>query len=143
MSSLRSFKLLIARLGWKVAPQSRGTVTLASANVSVLPVIDPGWLTSPTDQSVAVELYKKIRRIFNTNAFRAVRNNDQEYYPGLPLWMLVIPDADYILIGYSQNSDAQILSAIQNSLLTVWHASCTCAMQPKANNGVLDPYLKV
>lgn len=74
----------------KVAPQSRGSVTLASTDTQVLPVIDPGWLTSPTDQTVAIELYRKIRRIFNTTAFTEVRANDEEYFPGVYFaWSLV------------------------------------------------------
>lgn len=69
-------------LGVLVAPQSRGTVTLASSDPTVLPVIDPAWLTSPTDQKVAIEVYRKIRRIFQTAAFKAARLNDEEFYPG-------------------------------------------------------------
>jgi hypothetical protein len=66
----------------KVAPQSRGSVTLASASASTLPVIDPGFLTSPTDQTVAIEVFRKIRRIFNTTSFTSVRANDEEFFPG-------------------------------------------------------------
>lgn len=113
----------------------------------MLPIIDPGWLTSPTDQTVAIELYRKLRRIFNTTAFTEVRVNDEEYFPGT--YSTLSPHVAQCLLltvlatGYEYDSDAQILSVIQNSVMTVWHAACTCAMQPRANNGVLDPYLKV
>lgn len=75
-------KYYYSLLGTLVAPQSRGSVTLKSANPADLPIIDPGWLTSKTDQTVAIEVYKKVRRIFNTPAFKAVRNNKDEFYPG-------------------------------------------------------------
>ncbi|KZP10096.1 GMC oxidoreductase [Athelia psychrophila] len=116
----------VSLLGGLVAPQSRGTVTLASADPSALPIINPNWLTSPTDQTLAIEVYRKIRRIFNTPAFKAIRVNNEEYFPGL--------DA---------SSDSEILAVIEGSLMTLWHAACTCAMQPLDNNGVLDPYLRV
>lgn len=89
-------------------------------------MIDPKWLTDPADQAVAVELYKKIRRLFNTKSFKGVRVDDQEAYP-----------------GYDADTDEEILAVIQKSLLTVWHAASTCAMQPRDKNGVLDPYLRV
>ncbi|SCZ92617.1 BZ3500_MvSof-1268-A1-R1_Chr5-2g08035 [Microbotryum saponariae] len=113
-------------LGALVAPLSRGTVSLASADSSVYPNIDPNWITHPGDQAVAIEIFKKIRRIFNTKAFRAVRANNQEYYPGLDV-----------------QSDADILKTIQASVQTVWHAACTCAMGARSKGGVLDPYLRV
>ena len=86
-------------LGALVAPLSRGSVTLASADTSTLPIIDPNWLTNAGDQAVAIELYKKIRRLFNTNAFKTARANGDEYYP-----------------GYAASTDAQILATIQQSV---------------------------
>lgn len=55
-----------------VAPLSRGTVTLASTNADDLPIIDPGWLTSPTDQAVFVAAYKRARAAFQTKAMAPV-----------------------------------------------------------------------
>lgn len=69
--------------GALIAPQSRGTVTLASADPTVLPAIDPGFLTSKTDQTLAVEIFRKIRRIFNTPSFLAARRDKTEYFPGI------------------------------------------------------------
>ncbi|SCZ92618.1 BZ3500_MvSof-1268-A1-R1_Chr5-2g08036 [Microbotryum saponariae] len=119
-------RLFYALLGALVAPLSRGTVTLASADTKVYPKIDPNWITHPGDKAVAIEIYRKIRRIFNTRAFRAVRANDEEYYPGLNV-----------------TTNAQILQTIQASVQTVWHAACTCAMGARSKGGVLDPYLRV
>lgn len=114
-------------LGAIVAPQSRGSVTLASADAAVLPVIDPNWLTDPTDESVAVAIYKRIRAAFNTTAMRTVLADDTEYFPG--------PDVQ---------SDEQILDTVRNSLQTVWHASCTCRMgKPDDENAVVDAKARV
>ncbi|THV47530.1 hypothetical protein BGAL_0304g00010 [Botrytis galanthina] len=93
-----------------VAPLSRGTVTLASTSASDLPIINPSWLTSPTDQAVAVAAYKRTRAAF-ASKFMAPVLIGQEYFP-----------------GPSVASDAQILETIQKTLHTVWHASCTCKM---------------
>ncbi|CAD6939731.1 unnamed protein product [Tilletia controversa] len=50
-------------LGALVAPRSLGSVTLKSASMADLPVVDPAWLTDPVDQAVAVESFKRIRRV--------------------------------------------------------------------------------
>lgn len=73
--------------GALIAPVSRGTVKLASADPLVLPAIDPAFLTSKTDQTLAVEIFRKIRRIFNTPSFKSVRRDNNEYFPGQsPQW---------------------------------------------------------
>ena len=96
-----------------VAPLSRGTVSISSANVSDPPLIDPRWLTDPTDQAVAVSAYKRVRQLFATKAMAPVLAGP-EVYPGFP-----------------QNrvqSDSELLSLIKKSFNSVWHASCTCKM---------------
>jgi choline dehydrogenase len=98
-------------LGALVLPLSRGSVTITSANVKDLPSINPNWLTDPTDQSVAIAIYKRIRQAFATDAMKRGLADTREYFP-----------------GPSVQTDAQILSTIRNTLHTVWHASCTCKM---------------
>lgn len=92
------FQINICLFPLQISPQSRGSVTLASADPTVLPKIDPAWLTSPTDQTLAIEMYKKVRRIFNTTAFRAVRDNTEEFYPGAQF----LPA---IFMGFGSESD--------------------------------------
>ncbi|CAD6940966.1 unnamed protein product [Tilletia controversa] len=55
-----------------VAPRSLGSVTLKSASMADLPVVDPAWLTDPVDQAVAVEAFKRTRRIFSTKAMQKI-----------------------------------------------------------------------
>lgn len=98
-------------LGGLVAPLSRGTVKLRSADTSDLPLIDPRWLTDPTDVSVAIGLYKRLRQAFDSDAMQPVLAEDKEYFPGPGV-----------------QTDAQILQTIRNTVMTIWHASCTCRM---------------
>ncbi|KAK8075434.1 GMC oxidoreductase [Apiospora hydei] len=98
-------------LGALVAPLSRGSVTLASADTSDLPLVDPNWLTHPTDVAVAIAAYKRMRAAFAAKAMQGVLADSVEYYPGPKV-----------------QSDAEILATIRKDVMTVWHASCTCRM---------------
>ena len=109
-----------------VAPLSRGSVSISSADAAVAPVINPGWLSSATDQQVAVAAYKRARAVFQANVTKPVLIGP-EYYPGA-----------------SVSTDAQILTTIKNDAMTVWHASCTCAMGTAKNpNAVIDSTARV
>ncbi|PVI07227.1 GMC oxidoreductase [Periconia macrospinosa] len=110
-----------------VTPQSRGSVTISSADTADLPLIDPNWLTDPTDQSVAIAGYKRARQAFSTPAMQAGLADSTEYFPGPGV-----------------ATDAQILDTIRNTLQTVWHASCTCRMGKKDDpNAVVDSKARV
>jgi choline dehydrogenase-like flavoprotein len=109
-----------------VAPISRGTVTIASADTAVLPVIDPGFLSSPADQEVALAAFKRARDFFATKALKPVLIGG-EYHP-----------------GPSVVTDAQILHYIKDNVMTVWHASSTCAMGKSSNHlSVVDNHARV
>ncbi|KAM0334528.1 hypothetical protein ACHAQA_001558 [Verticillium albo-atrum] len=114
-------------LGALVAPLSRGTVTLQSADAKDLPLIDPNWLTDPTDVAVAVATYKRLRAAFASSAMKGVLADDKEYFPGPAV-----------------QTDAQILSTIRSTVMTVWHAACTCRMGKKDDPmAVVDSEAKV
>ena len=114
-------------LGAIVAPLSRGSVTINSASVDQLPSIDPGWLTDPTDQSVAIAIYKRARQAFATDAMKRGLADTREYFPGPGV-----------------QTDAQILNTIRDTLMTVWHASCTCKMgRTDDPDAVVDSKAKV
>ncbi|KAH9457984.1 hypothetical protein MJO29_005111 [Puccinia striiformis f. sp. tritici] len=118
----KEFVTILAAL---VAPQSRGTVELASDDASVPPLINPGWLTDPVDQRIAVEAFKRTREFFSAQAMQPILDGP-EYIP-----------------GPSVNSDDEILNWIRNNLMTVWHAACTCSMRTKDQGGVLDSHFRV
>lgn len=62
-------------------PLSRGTIDISSPNMADPPLIDPKWLTHPTDQAVAVAGYKRVRELFATSAMKEVVIGN-EYFPG-------------------------------------------------------------
>lgn len=91
-----------------VAPLSRGNVTIASPDTADLPVVNPNWLTHPTDQQVAIQSYHRARQFFNSTSMQPVIVGD-EVFPGMKV-----------------QTDEEILSTIMDSFNTVWHAACTC-----------------
>ncbi|KAK6860484.1 alcohol oxidase [Apiospora arundinis] len=114
-------------LGTLVAPLSRGSVTLSSADTADLPVIDPNWLTHPTDVAVAIAVYKRLRATFAAKAMQGVLADNVEYYPGPQV-----------------QTDAEILATIRKDVMTVWHASCTCRMGKTDDpDAVVDSNAKV
>lgn len=85
-------------------------MTLRSSNAADLPVINPNWLDTEIDQRLAVASYKRIRDMFRTPAIRSILIGP-EYFP-----------------GFEYQSDAEVLEVIKNTLMTIYHASCTCKM---------------
>ncbi|TVY75998.1 Dehydrogenase patE [Lachnellula suecica] len=109
-----------------VAPQSRGNVTLNSADTNMLPTINTAYLQSTTDQKVAIAAYKRVRQAFASNYMQKAVIG-AEYYPGTQV-----------------ATDDQILATIKGSLQTVWHASCTCKMGISSDNmAVVDSHARV
>lgn len=110
-----------------VAPLSRGTIDISSADMADPPLIDPNWLTHPADQAVAVAAYKRVRQLFHTTAMQPVLIGP-EYFPG----------EDRV------QSDEEILELIRESFNTIYHASSTCAMGRKEDpNAVVDSKARV
>lgn len=93
-----------------VAPLSRGTVRLASADMTTLPLIDPAWLTHPADLDLAVQAFKRQRAIWDI--FVA----------------LGVADAEETYPGSSVQTDEEIRAWIGESMSTVYHASGTNKM---------------
>ncbi|KAA8614449.1 Choline dehydrogenase [Pyrenophora tritici-repentis] len=113
-------------LGGIVAPTSRGNVTLQSASMTSAPLINPNWLTSRADQELAIALYRRMRQIWASETMQQVVIGD-EYWP-----------------GKEKDSDEEILAVVRDSLMTIWHASCTCKMGKKEDSmAVVDPQARV
>lgn len=98
-----------------MGPLSRGNVSISSADTAVQPLINPNWLTHPTDQQVAVAAYKRARQAFATPVMREVLIGPEAY-----------PGADV-------QSDEEILTTIKLSFNTVYHASATNRMGKKGD----------
>lgn len=110
-----------------VAPLSRGTVDIASNDTSDHPIINPNWLTHPTDKEVALASFKRTREIWESEPMRDLLIGD-EYFPG---------KADV-------STDDEIWDFIQRSFNTIFHAACTCKMgRTDDPDTVVDPQARV
>ena len=90
------------------------------------PLINPNWLTDPTDVQVAIAAYKRVRELFATSALAPVLIGP-EYFP-----------------GPSVQTDSQLLLLIRESLNTVFHAAATCSMGKISDpNAVVDSKARV
>lgn len=109
-----------------IAPLSRGTVDIISDDTTDLPLINPNWLTHPTDVEVAVAGFKRARQLMATKAVSKVIIGE-EYFP-----------------GQAVKSDADIIAWLRKASNTVFHAACTCAMGKITDpNAVIDSKARV
>lgn len=109
-----------------VSPLSRGNVTLKSASINDLPIVNPNWLSSDTDAQIAVAAFKRAREAFLSSGMQPVTIGE-EYWPGSHV-----------------QTDEEILYMIRSNLMTVWHASCTCKMGKKSDPmAVVDSQARV
>jgi choline dehydrogenase-like flavoprotein len=108
-----------------VAPRSRGSLRLRSADPLDAPLIDFGLLTDPEGLDAAATLAgaRLSRRIASIPPL--VEFVDKEIFPG--------PDID---------EDAKLLARLASEIQTVYHPTSTCRMgtDPRA---VVDPELRV
>lgn len=123
-------KQYASMLGLLAAPRSRGNISISSATTADLPLFNPGWLTDEVDVEVAVELYHRLREIFDTEPIRSIRvdpSADGEYWPGADV-----------------STDEEILELIRNSLQGVMHVSCTNRMgRADEETAVVDSLFRV
>ena len=109
-----------------VAPLSRGNVSISSASMNDPPIINPNWLTDPTDQRLAIEGIRRSREIWAYLATQGLTTG---------------PEA---LPGANVTSDAAILNYIQQSLIQIYHAAATCKMgAPNDTMAVIDSQARV
>ncbi|KAF7594507.1 hypothetical protein BBP40_009140 [Aspergillus hancockii] len=109
-----------------IAPQSRGTVSLAGPDMNTLPIIDPQWLVDPTDMELAIHGFKRSRQVWEKLVELGVADS-VEYFPGTTV-----------------TTDEQIHEFISQTSTSVYHASCTCKMgQKKDPMAVLDSSARV
>ncbi|KAL5046542.1 hypothetical protein BDW71DRAFT_214596 [Aspergillus fruticulosus] len=100
-----------AIIGSLVAPTSRGYVTIRSNDTDELPLIQPNWLDTESDAQVAVAMYRRMREAWNSSDGMAPIVIGDEYFPGPQV-----------------QTDAEILETIRNSVMTIFHAACSCKM---------------
>lgn len=109
-----------------VKPLSRGNVSISSADTNDQPLINPNWLSHPTDQAVAVAGYKRARAAWTSPSLHNITIGP-EAFP-----------------GEGVQTDDQILQLIKESVGPIFHPAATCAMGKSTDpNAVVDVHAKV
>ncbi|KAF7798269.1 hypothetical protein EIP86_009486 [Pleurotus ostreatoroseus] len=108
-----------------VSPTSRGSVRLASTDPFASPLIDPNFFNTSFDRFAMLA------------AIRAAR-----------AFITAAPWKGYVTSRYGNvgmaNTDADIIEAARNAIVTIWHPTSTARMSPaNASWGVVDPQLRV
>ncbi|WP_322062176.1 GMC family oxidoreductase [Paraburkholderia sp. J63] len=103
-------------------PASRGTVTLASADARVAPVIDPQFFSDARDLDLLVQGARIARRILDAPALAQMAGRE------------LYTDRD--------QSDAELRAAIAAHADTIYHPVATCRMGGDARS-VVDAQLRV
>jgi choline dehydrogenase len=106
----------------QLRPESRGYVTLSSANPAEAPVIDPNYLHDEKDRVIMVKACRHAIETLEQDAFSSYRIRN--HVPAITA------------------SDDDLLRHIQRSAECVYHPVGTCKMGVDAL-AVVDPFLKV
>ena len=104
-------------------PESRGELTLRSADPVAPPLLQPNYLQGEYDRRVMVECVRLARAIFAQEAFKPYAGD--ELYPGV-----------------ATQSEAALLDFIRRKAETIYHPVGTCKMGVD-DMAVVDPDLRV
>ena len=104
-------------------PESRGEVTINSADPTQLPKIIPNYLSTESDRKIAIDSIKVARKIAEADSLK--KHILDEYVP-----------------GQSFISDEELLEAAKNNSQSIYHPVGTCKMGDDENS-VVDEQLKV
>jgi choline dehydrogenase len=105
-------------------PKSRGTIRIGSRDPLEPPVIEPNYLSVPSDLSEMLDGVRLIRRIARQPAMREVI--EEELKPGPAI-----------------ENEADLVADIRARSGSVFHASCTCRMGQDPAESVVDHRLRV
>ncbi|HLF31100.1 MAG TPA: choline dehydrogenase [Xanthomonadales bacterium] len=90
-------------------PESRGEITLRSADPAQAPVLQPRYLSTENDRRMMIECVRLTRNIFAQAAFKSIAG--EEIFPGV-----------------EHQSDAQLLDFVRRKAETIYHPVGTCRM---------------
>ncbi len=108
-----------------VRPQSRGSISLRSADPLVAPVIRAEYLQTSADVTALVHGARLVRQLGRSRAYHALRLEEME------------PGAEH-------TTDADLERFIREKADTIYHLSGTCRMAPEADqDAVVDARLCV
>ncbi|MGW5200583.1 GMC family oxidoreductase [Streptomyces spiralis] len=114
---------LITALPGLVRPLSRGTLRLASDDPTATPLLDPGYLSHPSDVDRLIRAFEIGREIFGTRAFAE--------------WGL-----KEVTPGPSVGTRAELDAFVRENVTSYFHYAGACRMGTD-NLAVVDPELKV
>jgi choline dehydrogenase len=106
-----------------ITPESRGTISLRSANPLDAPAIRANYLSTDADMRTMIEGVRLARRIANTRAFDPYRGD--EIHPGA-----------------GATTDEDIADFLRNEVETLYHPVGTCKMG-NGPEAVVDAWLRV
>jgi len=106
-----------------IYPKSRGTLTLASADPTAAPVIDPNFLAEKEDLELLMNGFRIVREIMKDPAVRDMIEFE------------IQPGAQYV-------SDEDLAAQVKLRAMTVYHPVGTCRMGGD-DESVVDPQLRV
>lgn len=110
---------------WQLRPDSRGTVTIASADAAAKPLVQPNFLKDERDQVTVVEALKLARKIMST--------------PEIAKYCV-----EESMPGPAVHTDADLLAYARRQGLCGYHASGTAKMGPDSDPmAVVDRQLRV
>lgn len=109
--------------GFKLYPESRGSIHVRSRDPLEHPRIEPNYLAHPSDRETALAMLRLIRRIASQPALAPLVV--AEHRPGLGV-----------------ESDEGLLEYVRQTGQTAWHTVGTCRMGPPENS-VVDSRLRV
>lgn len=103
-------KSYVTFTGGLLTPLSRGTVDIRSSDTADPPIIDPAWLTHPTDQEIVVSALRYSRTFLDAPAIKSIMVGD-ETYPGANV-----------------TSYEGLLEVVRKQTGPFYHAAATCKM---------------
>lgn len=108
-------------------PFSRGSVHICSKSPTVLPKVDPRWLSHPADLKVFCKHMLHAAKIFSTE----------------PLSSRLKDGGKALQPGYYALTEDNVEEFVKNNTDTQHHPIGTCSMLPRASGGVVDADLIV
>ncbi|MEJ6784775.1 GMC family oxidoreductase [Aminobacter sp. Piv2-1] len=110
-------------IGYALRPESRGEITIRTADIRDMPPIQPNWLATEHDRRTAISMMRIMRNFVVQPALQP--------YVKEELWP-----------GRAVQSDDEMLAAFRSTFVSGLHAVGTCRMGNDAN-AVVDERLRV
>ncbi|PYI02594.1 glucose-methanol-choline oxidoreductase-like protein [Aspergillus sclerotiicarbonarius CBS 121057] len=111
-------------------PLSRGTCHISSADPAKPPIVDPRYLTAPTDLEMMARHMRFIDAIASSQPLASMLKPAGKRSPGAP--------ADLRTASLDEVKDY-----VKSAARSTYHATSTCAMMPREKGGVVDSRLRV